>query len=114
MSKEIRLDIGYLDFVFQNEFRGIFKNSAGVVNLLDVYISCKKMCRWVENFLSIGVEYNDLRIKIERTFDDNGDSTLRYIERDKTKKIVIDIDNISKDNLLDKARSFFKKIDELK
>ncbi len=114
MSEKIRIDITYLDFDFQDELGGIFENKDEIVNLLDVYLSCPKMKRWCENFIIIHVYFYKCYFTIERTFQSDTKSTLRYIERDKTKKIVIDIDNIPKDDLLDKVKSLFKKIDELK
>jgi len=110
--KDIQVYVSYPDFVYQNEFRGIFKYYDEVINLLDVYLTCPKMQRWCENFLHTTVIYYNLEFTIERTFQSDTKSTYRYIQRDKNKEIVIDMENISKEEILEKVKNFFKENNE--
>jgi len=106
VTDNIKVYISYPDFVYQNELRGVFKYYSEVINLLDVYLSCSKMERWCEDFLYITVVFCNCEFTIERSFQSKNESTYRYIQRDKNKKIILDIDNISKTEIFGKIKNF--------
>ena len=106
------IGISYLDFIFQDEYFGQYKVIKPLIKDLKYYLEIERKAEWKENFIYINVRLGEYDINIERVFHSDTESTMRYIQRDAQKKVVIDRDGLNKDEVLELIQNFFAMIEK--